>query len=644
LPREHTVICTAGHIDHGKSSLIECLTGEHPDVLREEKEREMTIELGFVFYGDEVTFIDVPGHEKFLKTMLAGASEVDGAILVIAADDGVMPQTREHFEILQLMGTQQGIIALTKIDLVEKEWIELVKEDIKELTNGTFLVNAPILPLSNRTGQGIDEFKAALAKLVEKAPKRQDRGLFRMWLDRAFSIKGSGTVVAGTVLSGSAKVGSRVEILPAGITARIKRIQVHKKDQTSCAIGERAALNIPGIDKEQVRRGDLLATPEHYRPSYMLNVRFHLLSSAVKPVENRLRIRLHIGSSEIIGRIILLEEQPIPPGGSALIQLRLENQAIADIGDRFVVRSFSEGRVLGGGIVLETHPRKMRLADLKNIQRLKRLETAEPREIVRQYLDRIQILAADAETIAHETAFLTSDIIDILGAMHRDGEVKVIDPAPKWSVMLMSRFEELKTLIVKHLDDFHKQQPNLQGVRRSELKSHYLVRAAQNVLESVLIDLTDDGIIEVSGEIVCRKGFQIAFSPEQEQLLEKIIVEYTENLFNPPNPEDLPTHIDTKWEVIKPIFTGMIELGILVKLFTPDAKPIYYHRYAIVKARQQLLEFFEEHDEMKFFEFRELIGSTRKFTTPLLMLFDDEGLTIRDGDVRKLRRSNHREK
>lgn len=638
MSQSHTVICTAGHIDHGKSSLIECLTGYHPDVLQEEREREMTIELGFAFYNDDVTFIDVPGHEKFLKTMLAGASGVDGAILVIAADDGIMPQTREHFEILRMMGIQEGIVALTKIDLAEEEWVELVIDDIRDLVKGTFLESAPIMPVSNRSKAGMDDFRKSLNELIERVPSRKDRGLFRMWLDRAFTIKGSGTVVAGTVLSGSGKLNDRVEILPAGTIARIKRIQVHKNDVEKCSIGERAALNLPGIDKDNVKRGDLLATPDHYRPSFMLNARIHLMPNLVKPIENRYRIRLHLGSSEIIGRLSLLEGDAILPGESSLIQFRLESQAMADVGDRFVVRSFSEGRVIGGGIILETRPKKMRHAKNEELLRLRRLESAEPHEIVTQHLDKVEHFIADAETIAHETAFLFTDIVDILSAMHRDNEIKIIDPDPKWGVVLLTRYNELKTLIINYIDDFHKLKPNLQGARRSDLKSRLMPKAHQKVFDAILIDLSDTEKFVVSGEIVRRSDFQIKFSAEQEKYRDQINNMFLNNLFNPPNQEEICDAINADWKSLEPIFTGMVELDVITRLFTPEGKPIFYHADAIHQARNQLIEFFGSHAEMRFFEFRELIGSSRKFTTPILMLFDDEGLTIREGEVRKLRK------
>ncbi|NQU06695.1 MAG: selenocysteine-specific translation elongation factor [Calditrichaeota bacterium] len=637
MSHSHTVICTAGHIDHGKSSLMLNLTGYNPDVLREEQEREMTIELGFVFYGDDVTFIDVPGHEKFLKTMLAGVSSVDGAILVIAADDGIMPQTREHFEILQLLGIKQGIIALTKIDLAEEDWRELVIEDIKEMTKGTFLENAPILPLSNRSKDGLDEFKTALDKLIASASSRSDRGLFRMWLDRAFTIKGSGTIVAGTVLSGEVKTGDRVVILPTGTNARVKKIQVHKQDVSSSSIGERAALNLPGINKEDVKRGDLLATPDHYRPTYMLNARLNLVSSAPKQLETRTRLRLHLGSSEHIGRVIMLERQPIQPGSSGLVQFRLEDQAMADIGDRYVIRSFSEGRVMGGGVMLGIHPQKMKYAEEDELKRLKRLESAEPHEIIRQYVSSIGNKTSDAVTMSKELALPKGDVIDIIGALSRDREIKVLSPQPKWQVIDANLYTELMDNICNLLNEFHQKKSHLTGVRRADLKAKLMPQAPLNLLEALLTDLVDENKVAVDAEIVRKSDHQVTFNKDQEQLKWRVVDIYIESMFSTPGIDELSSELGNKTDEIDPIVTGLCELGELLKLHGPDGKPFYFHRIAIEKAEELLNSFFTEHSEMKFFEFRELIGTSRKYTTPILMYFDGKGLTYRDGDVRKLK-------
>ncbi|OGB65653.1 MAG: selenocysteine-specific translation elongation factor, partial [Caldithrix sp. RBG_13_44_9] len=325
----HLVIGTAGHIDHGKSLLVKALTGTHPDRLKEEIEREITTDLGFAFLGDNITFIDVPGHEKFIKNMVAGVSTIDMVLFVIAADDGVMPQTKEHLEILQLLGVKKGLVILTKIDLVEKNWIGLVTEDVKNLVKDTFLEAASIVPVSSVTGEGVEQLKQLILNQIQEIEVRPDKGLFRLWIDRVFTMKGSGTVIAGTVLSGSCKPGDSVELLPQLQKLRVRRVQVHNKSIEMCIVGERAAINLMDIEKTAIDRGNMLAHPGYYKPTFMLNAQLHLLKSCSTPLKNRTRVKFHIGTGEIIARVILLEKEDLLPGQSTIVQFRLESPCVA---------------------------------------------------------------------------------------------------------------------------------------------------------------------------------------------------------------------------------------------------------------------------------------------------------------------------
>lgn len=631
----HTVICTAGHIDHGKSALIFSLTGTHPDTLKEEMEREMTIDLGFAFYGANVTFIDVPGHEKFIKTMLAGASGVDGALLVIAADDGVMPQTREHFEVLQLLGVKTGVIALTKIDLADQEWIELVREEIRSLVAGSFLQDAPIIPVSNKSGEGIPELRRELDLMIRGVNPRRDRGLFRMWVDRSFTIKGSGTVVAGTVLSGKIKVGDRIEILPAKIPCRIKRMQIHKAETEFARIGERVALNLPGVNKDAVKRGDLAATPDHFQPTFMINARLTLLASAPRLIENRTRLRLHLGSSEHFCRVILLDRTQLVPGDSSYAQLRLEEPGVTDVGDQLVIRAFSEGRVIGGGVVLEVHPDKLKSASPEMIARLARLESAQPAEIVRQFVQRKGDLGCDAASIAREASLFDSEAVDILAALHRDGDVVQIAPAPKWIVVDRQAWESLHERIVTWLSEYHTQYPQSKGARRSEVKAKAASSASTVVLDQILEHLTEEGSIALEGELIRLTSHKPSFSAAQEELRKEIDDIFLNSRFNPPDSKTLANDLGKSLKEIESILAGLVESGQLVRLYDPEGVEIIYHRESINEARRILITLLNEQSEFRFFEYREKLGSTRKYTTPLAILFDGEGLTYRDGEVRR---------
>jgi len=633
--RKHTVICTAGHIDHGKSALVYSLTGTHPDTLKEEMDREMTIELGFAFYGSDVTFIDVPGHEKFVRTMLAGASGVDGAMLVVAADDGVMPQTREHFEVLQLLGIKTGVVALTKVDLVEKEWLDLVREEIRALTAGSFMQAAPILPVSNRTGEGIEELKRELDLMIRQVTPRRDRGLFRMWVDRSFTIKGSGTVVAGTVLSGSLKSGERVEILPPGIVARVKRIQIHKEDATGCRIGDRAALNLPGVDKEAVQRGFLIAAPDHYQPTYMINARLHLLQSAPRPIEDRTRLRLHLGSSEHFCRVALLEEKQIPPGRSAFVQLRLEDPGVADVGDRLVIRAFSEGRVIGGGAVLEVHPPKSKGATPEFLERLARLETAQPLEIIRQFIERKGFTGCDVSSIAREASFLESEVLDVISALHRDGEVVRYTPPPRWGIVASTHWFAGRETLLKWLEEFHSTFPQFKGARRSEAKTKISPNALAMIVDRLIDALVDENLVALEGDLIRLASHSVSLNDAQEELAAEILKMFVAAKFIPPDPKSIAETLTRKGREVDSVITGLTERGELVKLHDPDGSVILYAKDAVDEARRILLEMFDATAEIKFTDFRQRLGSTRKYTTPLAMLFDSEGISYRDGDVRK---------
>ncbi len=637
-PTPHTVICTAGHIDHGKSSLIYSLTGVHPDRLKEEQEREMTIDLGFGFYSDRVTFIDVPGHEKFLKTMLAGLSSVHGCILVIAADDGIMPQTREHFDILRLLKVPRGIIALTKIDLADEEWMMLVEGEIAELTAGTFLEKAPILPVSNRTGEGLDSFRQALDEMISLGRQSTKRGIFRLWIDRIFSLKGAGTIAAGTVVSGGIKTGDRVEILPSGIQTRIKRIQTHNVDVESASVGDRIALNLHGVDKNLVQRGDLLATPDNFRPTYIINARLDYLATASKPLEQRTRVRLHIGSAEYIGRVTILDGKKLVPNDSGFVQFRLETQVLANIGDRYVIRSFSEGRVLGGGVALEIHPPKQKSVSADEIGRLQKRESGEPRELTMQVVRAAGVAAIEASQLASELAMLEDEVIDVLGSLAVDESIIVLIGSPRWAVVEADLVRKLLETAAKELKDFHRAKPQIKGMKRTELRSRVMPNAPGALVDKIIELLVENDTAESSGDLLWLRGHQITFSQEQEKARKTVEAMFLSELFSPPDPAHIASVLNLDRSSLEKLITGLCELGVIVRLFDSDGKTIFYHNNALAESHNVIIEFFNSHDEMRFFEFRELIGTSRKFATPLLTYWDDHGLTYRTGEVRKITR------
>ena len=386
------ILGTAGHIDHGKTSLIKAITGTDTDRLKEEKERGITIELGFASLdlpsGQHLGIVDVPGHEKFVKNMVAGATGIDIVVMVIAADEGVMPQTREHMEICSLLGIRHGFVALTKIDLVDEEWLELAQEDVREFAAGTFLDGAPIVPVSATKAEGLAEFTRVLDELSSEVPERPRSNLFRLPVDRVFSMKGFGTVITGSLLSGQVRVGDTIMIYPGGITSKVRGVQVHNQSVQQALAGQRTAINFQGLEKASIARGETLAFPGALNPSYMVDVSLLFLKSNKKALKNRTRVRLHTGTSEILGNLILLDREEIKPGENTVAQLRLDVPASLVKDDRYVIRSYSPVRTIGGGLVLNPMPPKHKRFRQELIDGLSRIDALSPEELVAFCVDR----------------------------------------------------------------------------------------------------------------------------------------------------------------------------------------------------------------------------------------------------------------
>ena len=634
----HTVIGTAGHIDHGKSSLIISMTGYDPDRLKEEKETGMTTDLGFAFLGDHITIIDVPGHEKFIKNMLSGVSTLDIALLVIAADDGVMPQTVEHFEILQLLGIQHCIVALTKIDMVEEDWVELIKDDILEMMKGSDMEGAPIYPVSNHTGAGIPELKVAILEMAEKLPPRADRGIFRLWIDRVFTIKGAGTIAAGTVLTGEVKPGDKVDILPKDKTVRVKKLQVHGKPCDVSTIGERVAINLMGVDVDELERGDLLAAEGYFQPTYMLNARLRLLKSTNKPMKNRTRVRLHLGTSEILCRVIPLDKSMIQPGNEGFVQLRLELPAAPDVGDSFVIRDYSPGRTVGGGIILETHPKKLKYLPDEKLERLSDIADADPENVIEYHMLKNPHRFFTVENIAKERA-LDKDIAKLyLQSLTEKKKILRLGTDKNEGYVNSEAFAETTEKVKRFLREYHDKNSMKKGIKKSEMKTRLMPDAEKDFLDYFLKELVDRGEVGVDKEIIFIGGHTIDFAPELEEMKDEIEKIYYDAAFVTPEFEELVELLGApKPDPVRKLVTGMVESGILMELGRKLGKAVIFHSKRIEEARQITIDTINEGGgEAKFFEIREKLDSTRKFTTPILTHFDEIDLTKRVGDVRVL--------
>jgi selenocysteine-specific elongation factor len=638
----HIVIGTAGHIDHGKSALVKALTGTDPDRLKEEKERGMTTDLGFAFYGPNVTVIDVPGHERFVRHMLAGATTVDFVLLVVAADDGVMPQTIEHFEITRLLGIRQGITVITKRDLVDEEWLTMIKSDIAAMVKGSFLEGAPMIAVSSVTGSGIPELKAELDRQIAQAARKSDRGIFRLPIDRNFVMKGFGTVVAGTVLSGTARVGDRVELLPEGTEARIRGIQVHNQAVAAAGLGDRAALNLQGIEREQVLRGSVLATPGYYQPTSYLNAEFYYLQSAPKLLKNMTRVRIHHGTAEVLGRVVLLAEKELQPGQKSLVQLRLETPVVADWGDRYVVRTYSPQRTIGGGAILEANPVKARRFDRDLIARLKAVGSGSSESIAEQHLLNIGYAVKTAEQVAREKALSPADATRVIDALLASGKLRRLESEGKHFLIHTGAYLKGRSLILDALGQFHRENPARLGMRRQELKSKLPTDFSPVLFDRLLEELVSENALVQELERLRLPSHSIRLDEREKALAERIERIYDEAGFNAPTLKELQEKGDTPRrdvpffpnpKQVEKVMTALFDLGRLIDV----GEGIILARRCIESAEAKVREHFARNEQMTASEFRQMVATSRKYAIPLLNYFDSHGLTHRRGDVRILK-------
>ncbi len=630
--KRHYVIGTAGHIDHGKTSLVKQLTGKDTDWLPEEIARGMTIDLGFAFLGDDITIIDVPGHERFVRNMVAGVSTLDLVLFVIAADDGVMPQTREHLDILKLLQIKQGIIVISKIDLVEDDWVELVIEDVKDMVKGTFLENAPVVPISNATGRGIDDLKRMIFELLTRAEDRQDRGIFRLPIDRVFIMKGFGTVVAGTVLSGTLAPDQMVELLPQRQKLRVRGLQIHEQNVKLVKIGDRAAVNLAGIEKDAVHRGDVLAAPDAFRPTRFFDGKFYLLESAAKNLKNTSRIRLNIGTSEAIGRISILDKEEIKPGESAFIQFRLESPVTPDVGDRYVVRSYSPVYTIGGGAVLDVNPRRHKRFSEEVVTKIATLESGDPEKIIEQLLRNQKFQGITINQIAQQSSLPIDMVAQVVSQlMERKLCFKYAEKGQDY-FLHQTYYSQLKEGIGQSLEIFHQKNPTRLGISKTELKVLIALPVDVLLFNKILEELVRDGKIIVSDNRVALASHQLQLTERQQKLMDRIAKIYFDAGFTTPNIFNIAERIGISGKDAEAILQILFETEVLIKA----EEGIVFHQKRVEEAMQLIKAHFNHQQQLTVGDFREMIASSRKYAVPLLSYFDSIGFTVRQQDVRVL--------
>lgn len=633
---KHIIIGTAGHIDHGKTTLIKALTGRNTDRLKEEQERGISIELGFTYFdlprGKRVGIIDVPGHEKFIKNMLAGVAGIDIVLLVIAADEGVMPQTAEHLAILDLIGVDKGFVVLTKSDLVDEEWLAMVKEDIRENLAGTFLENAPIMPVSSVKKTGIQEVINLIDKLSMEIEDRQVEDMPRLSIDRVFSIQGFGTVVTGTLLSGSLNVGDEVEIFPKGEVGRIRSLQVHGNSTDTAYAGQRVAINLAGVKKDEIDRGDVIAPKNSMKPTSMLDVKVKIIKSIDRIIKNRTRVRLYIGTKEVLARIVLLDKDELSPGEECYAQLRLEETIVAKRGDRFILRFYSPMFTIGGGEILEPNPRKKKRYDEKAIEELKLKETGDIKDVIENIiLDNSKAFPTIKE-ISTSTAMLEDKVKEDVMNLKKEGKVVIFNLTKDLHVIHIDYYNDLKSKIINHLESYHKKFPLRLGMLKEEIRSKYLGNIKPLIGEKFIDLLIEEGYVEQHKENIYIKGFKVQYNEEQNAIKEKIINNLKSYGFTSPKVDDLIKSIGYDKKEVEEVLLSLINNGDIVKL----NEDVYLYEETIRKSITLIKDYLEKNTFITVAQFRDMLDTNRKTALALLEYLDQIKITKRDGDKRLL--------
>jgi len=630
------ILGTAGHIDHGKTSLIKAITGTDTDRLKEEKERGITIELGFASLdlpgGQHLGIVDVPGHEKFVKNMVAGATGIDIVAMVIAADEGVMPQTREHMEICSLLGVRHGLIVMTKTDLVEEEWLELALEDIREFSQGTFLEDAPILPVSSATGEGLPELISALDEIAGNIPQRPPSTLFRLPIDRVFTMKGFGTVITGSIVSGKINVGETIMVYPTGITSKVRGIQVHNQSAESAEAGMRTAINFQGLDKTAVQRGEVLSTPGALVASYMVDVSFHYLASNKKPLKNRTLIRFHTGTSEKMGYLILLDQEELAPGQTIVAQLRLDSAVAIVKDDRFVVRSYSPVRTIGGGQVINPIPQKHKRLRQDVVEGLQQLTDDDPEVIISQHIQQAGYGGVSFSHLKIMTNLADKQLDTVLQHLL---STKTITQTDKDNRIFLHQttFDKLIQNCGDYLSNYHSDNPLKAGMSKEELKSKFPQLSDPKVFNLILNQMIKGGQITQEENTVRLSDHRVSLGADQADIRQKMLDIYQKGGLQPPYFREVPGMLGADPNHTKEVLMLLVEEGHIVK--TKD--DLYFHVTAITELKSRLVDFLKANGEITTPRFKEMTGASRKYVIPLIEYFDACKVTLRVGDSRKLR-------
>lgn len=637
------IIGTAGHIDHGKSSLVQALTGKDPDRLPEEKRRGITIDLGFadLDLGDvRVGFVDVPGHERFVRNMLAGVHGIDAVALVIASDEGVMPQTREHFEICRLLNVQQGLVVLTKTDLVDGELLSLVRAEAEELAAGSFLQGAPIVPVSVRSGSGLDELRAALRQIAKVIPERSSDFVTRLPIDRAFTMKGFGVVVTGTLVAGEIAAADELELLPIGRRVRVRGVQVHGELVSQAQSGQRTAVNLAGVEVNEIERGMTLAPIGRLLPTQIVDVELYVLPSAPRAIRTRARLRVHLGSAEVLARIRVLNNRgEVSPGATGFAQLRFESPVVALHDERFIIRSYSPAETVAGGLVLDPHATKHRGREMaKTHGRLQSLRDSKRPGKLAVFVSAAGDQGLRPSDIAARTGWKDAVVLQVAKQAQEATTVEEAATVMQADGVLVSmeNFARLSRIAVEEVKRHHEREPLARGLARETLRERHFTHAAPEIFRAVLSRLEKEGALVAEKDIVRLPEHGQELSAADEQLREKIAQAYKKSALEAPTLDQALVEAGipaTQRTHARKILQLLIDNGTLVRV----QGEMFFHSHAIEHLKGLLRAFATEHEPDRFIDvpgFKDLAGVSRKYAIPLLEYFDRERITVRAGDKR----------
>ncbi len=631
---KYVILGTAGHIDHGKSTLVKALTGTDPDRLKEEKERGITLDLGFASLdlpgGNRLGIVDVPGHEGLIKNMLAGVGGIDIVMLVIAADEGIMPQTREHLAICDLLHVKKGLIALTKMDAVEKDWLTLVQDEVRDFVKGTFLEKAPIVPVSSKTGENLQNLVQELSKLSNEVSPKSSNGVLRLPIDRVFTMKGFGTVITGTLLSGTISTDQEVEILPKGIKTKVRGIQSHNQAVPRSVAGQRTAVNLQGVEKDQLSRGDIIVNAGYFAATKTLDVKLDLLKQAPRGLKTGSRIRFYNTTQEAIGRITLLGTNELAPGQAAFAQLRLEQPVIIQHGDRYILRFYSPVETLGGGMVLHPHPRRHKQATMQeSLKNLGLLETGSMEEKLSLLTAGKGLGGMEEPEIIGAVAADKQEITAALASLGQKKAVLRVDSLYVNTGQLAGL--EKKTLDLIKL--YHKDNPLKPGLDKEELKGMLRMRLSAKVLNLAIDGLVKKKQLEADGPRLKAPGFKAAGGKVNDEVKNRIVEAIRKGGTQPPVREELPALFGISDKDAKDLLKLLADEGRTVRI----NDSLHLDKQIVETIRAALRKHLEEKKEITMAEFRDLAKTSRKFAVPLMEYFDSQKLTQRVGDKRVLR-------